>query len=76
MSVDVGIAIYNRYVTDLHQGSVSYVAHLAGALGGLTIGLLVLRNYNQNLCSQIVWHVSLGIYSACILFARVYNIFF
>ncbi|KAJ6219412.1 hypothetical protein RDWZM_005224 [Blomia tropicalis] len=76
VSVDVGIAIYNRYANSFHQGSVSYVAHLAGALAGLTIGLLVLKNFEQKLHEQLIWWVALGVYVACILFALVYNVFY
>lgn len=75
-SVDVGIAVYNRYCVDLHQGSVSYVAHLAGALAGLSIGLLVLKNFEQKLHEQLMWWVVLGVYVACIVFALVFNIFY
>lgn len=74
--MDVGIAIYNRYANDLHEGSVSYVAHLAGALAGLTIGLLVLKNFEQKLHEQLMWWVALGVYVACIVFALVYNVFY
>lgn len=76
-SVDVGIAIYNRYSMDVfEQGSVSYVAHVAGALAGLTIGLLVLKNFEQKLHEQLMWWVALGVYVACIAFALVYNVFY
>ena len=74
VSVDVGIAIYNRYAVSLH--SVSYVAHLAGGLAGLTIGLLVLKNFEQKLHEQLIWWVALGVYVACILFALVFNVFY
>lgn len=76
VSVDIGIAIYNRYAFSLHPGSVSYVAHLAGALAGLTIGLLVLKNFEQKLHEQLIWWVALGVYVACILFALVFNVFY
>lgn len=58
------------------QGSVSYVAHVAGALAGLTIGLLVLKNFEQKLHEQLMWWVALGVYVACIAFALVYNVFY
>lgn len=77
--MDVGIAIYNRYAASAmaHDGgSVSYVAHLAGAAAGLTIGLLVLKNFEQKLHEQLVWWVALGVYVACILFALVFNVFY
>lgn len=74
-SVDVSIAIYNRYSSDITEGSVSYVAHLAGALAGLTIGLLVLKNFEQKLHEQLMWWMALGVYSACIILALLFNIF-
>jgi hypothetical protein len=43
---------------------VSYVAHLTGALAGLTIGLLVLKNFEQKLHEQLLWWVALGVYAA------------
>ncbi|UYV75293.1 RHBDL3 [Cordylochernes scorpioides] len=71
-SADVGFAIYGRY-----SGGepTSYVAHLTGALAGLTIGLLVLKNFEQKLHEQMLWWLALGIYAACILFALLFNIF-
>ena len=77
-SADVGFAIWDRY-TNTHNGHmppVGYVAHLMGALAGLTIGLLVLKNFEQKLHSQIMWWIALGIYSACTIFAILWNIFY
>lgn len=53
---------------------VSYVAHLTGALAGLTIGLLVLKNFEQRLHEQLLWWVALGVYAACTIFAVLFNI--
>lgn len=53
---------------------MSYVAHLTGALAGLTIGLLVLKNFEQKLHEQFLWWVALGVYAACTLFAIVFNV--
>jgi len=74
-SVDVGFAIYDRYaVADESSPPVSYVAHLAGACAGLTIGLLVLKNFEQRLRDQVVWWVALATYAACTLFALLFNV--
>lgn len=74
-SCDVGFAIYSRYAVESTAApSVSYVAHLTGALAGLTIGLLVLKNFEQKLHEQMMWWVALGVYAACTLFAVVYNL--
>ena len=76
-SADVGFAIWDRY-TKLKPNipPVGYVSHLMGALAGLTIGLLVLKNFEQKLHSQVMWWVALAIYSVCMLFAIFWNIFF
>ncbi|GLH02970.1 Protein rhomboid [Gryllus bimaculatus] len=76
-SADVGFAVYDRYAADATQLSppVSYVAHLTGALAGLTIGLLVLKNFEQKLHEQLMWWVALGVYAACTLFAVLFNVF-
>ncbi|GAB0098281.1 Protein rhomboid [Sergentomyia squamirostris] len=74
-SCDVGFAIYSRYaVENTTAPSVSYVAHLTGALAGLTIGLLVLKNFEQKLHEQLLWWVALGVYAACTIFAVVFNL--
>lgn len=75
-SCDVGFSIYSRYSIDVSTTpSVSYVAHLAGALAGLTIGLLTLKNFDQKLKDQILWWIALGIYAAFTIFAILFNLF-
>ncbi|KRT79755.1 hypothetical protein AMK59_8014 [Oryctes borbonicus] len=73
-SCDVGYAIYSRYNVETLGPPVSYVAHLTGALAGLTIGLLVLKNFEQKLHEQLLWWVALGVYAACTIFAIIFNI--
>lgn len=72
----MGFAIWGRYAAEENGPPVAYVAHLTGALAGLTIGLLVLKNFEQKLHDQIVWWVSLSIYGACTVFAIFWNIFY
>ncbi|CAG0894793.1 unnamed protein product [Cyprideis torosa] len=73
-SVDVGFAVYARYANHPHGPSVSYVAHFAGALAGLTIGFIVLKNFEQRLRDQITWWIALCVYMACTTFAIIYNL--
>jgi len=76
-SMNVGYAIWDRYAsTSQTDYPVSYMAHLAGAGAGLTIGLLVLRNFEQRLNEQFIWWVALSVYCACMLTAIIWNIFF
>lgn len=73
-SCDVGYAIYSRYAAETGGFPVSYIAHLTGALAGLTIGLLVLKNFEQRLHEQLLWWVALGVYAACTIFAILFNV--
>lgn len=41
--VDTGMAIYNKHMYD-HENTTGYTAHIAGALSGLVVGLMVLKN--------------------------------
>ncbi|XP_026724900.1 rhomboid-related protein 3 isoform X2 [Trichoplusia ni] len=72
-SCDVGFAVHARYTKEAPP--VSYAAHVAGALAGLTIGLLVLKHAQQRLWERLLWWAALGAYAACTLFAVLYNVF-
>jgi rhomboid-related protein 1/2/3 len=74
--VDVGFAVYDRYSNEGNLHPVSFVAHVTGALAGLTIGLVVLKNFEQKLREQMIWWLALGIYMSCLLFAVLYNVFY
>jgi len=71
-SVEVGIAVYGRYSET--EPPVSYLAHIWGSLAGITIGLVVLKNFQQRLWERWVWWVALFLYSAFIIAAFVANL--
>ena len=46
-AIDVGFAIYTRYVSDsggLDGTPIAYAAHLGGGVAGFLIGICVLKN--------------------------------
>ena len=76
-SVDVGFAVYDRYAAtapDMQREPVSYAAHLMGAFAGLTIGLAVLKNFEQKLHEQLIWWVALSLYVILACGAIFYNL--
>ncbi|KAL5017963.1 hypothetical protein ScPMuIL_003685 [Solemya velum] len=75
-SADVGFAIWDRYSNKDASPPVGYTAHLMGALAGLTIGLVVLKNFEQKLHEQYMWWIALAVYLGCTVFAVFWNIFF
>ena len=44
--IDISQALYNRYHVEPDEKSnkVSHVAHLSGAIGGILVGIIILKN--------------------------------
>ncbi|KAJ8675416.1 hypothetical protein QAD02_011202 [Eretmocerus hayati] len=72
-SVDVGQAVYNRYVIE-KKDQIGYVAHLAGAIAGLLVGINVLRNLEVQTWEKVVWWASFFIYTALMAAAILWNV--
>ncbi|XP_033216048.1 rhomboid-related protein 3 [Belonocnema kinseyi] len=70
--VDVGQAIYNRYTEVNNQ--IGYVAHLAGAIAGLLVGINILRNLEVQKWEKVVWWISIFTYTALMSAAILWNI--
>ncbi|XP_032671526.1 rhomboid-related protein 3 isoform X3 [Odontomachus brunneus] len=74
-SVDVGQAVWNRYVLDTND-QVGYVAHLAGAIAGLLVGINVLRNLEVKTWEKVVWWASMFTYTGLMTAAILWNILY
>ncbi|GAU96656.1 hypothetical protein RvY_08074 [Ramazzottius varieornatus] len=74
-SCDVGVAIWDRYAAEPTPLPVSYTAHLMGALAGLCVGLVALKNFDQRFSSTVTWWIALSIYFASVLAAVLWNCF-
>jgi membrane associated rhomboid family serine protease len=77
-SAEVGLGIYRRYAPpEPDKPQVSFAAHLAGVVAGLTFGLVILRNYEQQLSERRVWWISvaflLGLCLAAFLYQGLFN---
>ena len=61
-SMEVGFGVYRRYAPTAREWmKVGFVAQLAGIVAGLTIGLVVLRNYEQKLGERATWWIAIVI---------------
>ncbi len=54
---------------------MSFVAHVAGAIAGLTMGLIVLVNFKKSLRDKVVVWIAVVVYIAFVLFAVLWNVF-
>ena len=48
-------------IFSLEYPQVSFVAHLAGVFAGLTVGLVILRNYEQRLVQCRSWWAAISL---------------
>ena len=59
-SLEVGFGVYRRYAPTTEDWmKIGFVAQLAGIVAGLTIGLVVLRNYEQKLGERAIWWIAI-----------------
>lgn len=65
IGVDVGTAIYYRYIENV-ETKVGYAAHFAGAIAGLLVGVNVLRNLQVETWEKVVWWICFVIYVTAI----------
>lgn len=75
-SADVGFAVWDRLLEKELLPHVSYTAHLMGSLAGLTMGLLVLKNFDQQLYRQYTWWIAFTVYAGCVSFAVCWNLIY
>nr|XP_005886944.1 PREDICTED: rhomboid-related protein 1 [Bos mutus] len=77
MSSEVGRAVWLRFSPPLPASGPqpSFMAHLAGAVVGVSMGLTILRSYEERLRDQCGWWVMLLAYGTFLLFAIFWNIF-
>ncbi|XP_069502223.1 rhomboid-related protein 1 isoform X2 [Ambystoma mexicanum] len=77
MSSEVGRAVWLRFSPPLPASGPqpSFMAHLAGAVVGISMGLTILRSYEENLQDQCGWWVILLCYATFLAFAIFWNVF-
>jgi len=73
---DFGYSIYRRLGAEETKDKVSFVAHVAGAIAGLSMGVMALRNFKKSYRDKVVFWVSVGIYVAFMIFGICWLIFY
>lgn len=77
VSVEFGRAVWLRFYPPAFPPcpNPSFVAHLGGVLVGLTLGVVVLQNYEQRLQEQSLFWIFFCVYTLFVLCAVFWNIF-
>ncbi|XP_017863636.1 PREDICTED: protein rhomboid isoform X2 [Drosophila arizonae] len=77
VSCDLAYTLYCRQLplTELTPNiSVSYIAHMTGALAGLSVGLCLLRQLDGSLRPRLLRWLALGVWTAFSGFALAFNL--
>lgn len=77
VSVEFGRAVWLRFYPPAFPPcpNPSFVAHLGGVVVGLTLGVVVLQNYEQRLQEQSLFWIFLCVYTLFVLCAVFWNVF-
>ncbi|KAG9492913.1 hypothetical protein GDO78_001071 [Eleutherodactylus coqui] len=75
VGTDVGFALYRRYISKVAGPQVSFVAHFAGGLAGMSIGYTVFSCFDKNLIKDPRFWICIAAYVAFLAFAVFFNIF-
>ncbi|XP_073707901.1 rhomboid-related protein 3 isoform X3 [Garra rufa] len=77
MSVEFGRAVWLRFYPPAFPPcpNPSFVAHLGGVAVGLTLGVVVLQNYEQRLQEQSLFWIFFSVYTLFIFCGIFWNIF-
>ena len=69
---DVGVAVYERYGGKKNR--TSYAAHIAGAIAGLLVGIVTLRNLKKSRWETVLGYIAVTTYVILILGIVLFNI--
>ncbi|KAM4795767.1 rhomboid-related protein 2 [Rhinophrynus dorsalis] len=75
VGTDVGFALYRRYISHATGPQVSFVAHFAGGLAGMSIGYTVFSCFDKNLIKDPRFWICIAAYVIFLIFAVFFNIF-
>nr|XP_006635286.2 PREDICTED: rhomboid-related protein 3 isoform X3 [Lepisosteus oculatus] len=77
MSAEFGRAVWLRFSLPAAPPcpNPSFVAHLGGVAVGVTLGVVMLQNYEQRLQEQSLFWIFVFVYAIFVLFAIFWNVF-
>ncbi|KAL2084753.1 hypothetical protein ACEWY4_020271 [Coilia grayii] len=75
VGTDVAFALYRRFLSDDVGMKVSFVAHIAGGVAGMTIGYVFFSCYDKKLLKDPRFWLCIVGYIVFLVFAILFNIF-
>ncbi|XP_006031967.1 rhomboid-related protein 2 [Alligator sinensis] len=75
VGTDVGFALYRRFIAPVNGPQVSFVAHVAGGLAGMSIGYVIFSCFDKSFIKDPRFWISIVAYLVCVVAAVLFNIF-
>ncbi|CAL8249032.1 unnamed protein product [Lota lota] len=72
---DLGFALYRRFLSDEVGLKVSFVAHIGGAVAGMSVGYVFFSAYNQKLLKDPRFWLCIAGYGVFVIAAVLFNVF-
>ncbi|XP_074832722.1 rhomboid-related protein 2 [Carettochelys insculpta] len=75
VGTDMGFALYRRFIAPVKGPQVSFVAHIAGGLAGMSIGYVIFSCFDKNFIKDPRFWIAIVAYLVFVMFAIFFNIF-
>ncbi|XP_053867774.1 rhomboid-related protein 2 [Malaclemys terrapin pileata] len=75
VGTDMGFALYRRFIAPVNGPQVSFVAHIAGGLAGMSVGYVIFSCFDKNFIKDPRFWISIVAYLVFLVFAVFFNIF-
>ena len=72
---DVGVYVYDAFISDQPQ-PISYPAHISGAISGLLVGIMCLKNLRWETYEKYIWAASTLLFVIMISTAIIWSLAF
>uniref|UniRef100_A0A8C6X3G1 Rhomboid-related protein 2 n=1 Tax=Naja naja TaxID=35670 RepID=A0A8C6X3G1_NAJNA len=76
VGTDVGFALYRRFLSPSTGIQVSFVAHIAGGLAGMSVGYVIFSNFNKNFVKDPRFWICISAFLIFVILAVLFNVFF
>ncbi|XP_063168103.1 rhomboid-related protein 2 [Candoia aspera] len=76
VGTDVGFALYRRFLSPLSGLQVSFVAHIAGGLAGMSVGYVIFSNFDKKFIKDPRFWICITAYLIFVGLAILFNMFF
>ncbi len=73
---DISVYVYEIYVAQNKQVPIGYAAHISGAIAGLLVGILGLKNLRWEPYEKCIWRISACLFAILIGSALIYSVAF